>query len=122
MPKNILINVYTCNTRVRSLVSIDDGEDLPAGTEGTIVEARVTRAGVEYLVDFDGSAFESSSMAESEIEEVPADASGFRAVYAPHENQWRWMNPDTSIIAARGDSAKQAQANAAMNARSGLVF
>lgn len=73
MPKHTALDVYTCGTRVRSLVALDDGELLPIGTEGTIIEARITASGIEYLIDFDGSAFESSSLSATEIEEVPAE-------------------------------------------------
>lgn len=135
------------DARVRSLVLLDDGEELAAGAEGTIIEARATRRGLEYVVDFDGSAFESSVVSADEIEEIEeiedyigscecgfetsdpaafdvhvhhmpcvAGADGFRAVYAPAEKMWRWMNTDTSIIAGRGDTPELARADAAQRA------
>jgi hypothetical protein len=112
MPKHTALDVYTCGTRVRSLVLLDEGEYLPIGTEGTILEAHITASGTQYLIDFDGSVYESSLLFAAEVEEVPADAQGFRAVYAAHEKQWRWMNPETNIIAGRGDTAEQARADA----------
>jgi hypothetical protein len=113
VPKNIFLDVYAVYTRVCSLVALDDGEDLPIDTEGTVMEVRITPRGVEYAVDFDGSMFESSIVTPDEVAEVSADEHGFRAVFAPAENQWRWMNTDTSIIAGRGDTPEQARADAA---------